>query len=207
MAKNPKIKRAGIADAKIKHNNPELKGLEQEYMRKREAFLKRAKRANAAGMKGIDKFLRGGYLYRPTLTDVKKLSYNRKGGLDVYERDLRRRIQELQDWEDEGLASIQAQLRKRSEMNKRIAKTLRENGYDNITGASIKKLGELMDAMRNRYGRKLAGQGGSDPIVEFFDTLTANARRKSVNTLIDLWEKYRDNDYQPPDENMELFRS
>ena len=57
--------------------------------------------------------------------------------------------------------------------------------------------------MRNRYGSK---NPVSEEQAEFFDSLKYNTKRKSTQTLVDLWEDYVNNDYAPDESNIDLFR-
>lgn len=175
-----------------------------EYSKLRSAFLKRAERAEKAGITEASIYLKGGYSYMPTLKEIKKLPYLKGATDEVLTRDLQFRINQLKGWIEGGTVSLKAYKERALERDKKIIKSLKEAGYKHISKTNLKKFGAFMDEMRRRYGKKLRY---SDVMAEFFDNLTYNTKRQSLDKILELWEEFERNGYKPPDENIDLFRS
>lgn len=190
--------------AKINSLTHEDKAAQKEYMRMRAAFMKRAKRAQAAGMKEASIYLKGGYAYLPSITEIKKLPYLTGANADVYKRDLSRRLEITERLLSTGTASLKAYRARQRERDAAIINTLHDNGYEHISKSNLKKFGQFMDAMREQYGKRLPN---SEQMAEFFDSLKYNTKRKSLDYILDLWGEFESNGYEPDPDNYDLFRS
>lgn len=87
-------------------------------------------------------------------------------------------------------------------INEKIVKSLKESGFEHIPKSQLKKFGRFMDQMRKQYGKKIPD---SDTMVEFFNNLSYATKRKSLKTIVNLWEEYKNNGYQPTYGSQDLF--
>ena len=178
------------------------KELRKEYTRLRDIFQKRVKRAVKAGYKEANPYLKGNFAYVPTLKERKDLPYLKGASPEVLLRDLQFRVNELTRLVKENVASIRARRIELSERDTAVLKALTNAGYKHITRSTLIKFGKFMDVMRIQYGKKLPN---SETMVEFFDKLKYNTKRKSTLALVELWEDYKKNGYEPDDGNQDLF--
>lgn len=177
---------------------------QKEYMRLREMFLKRAKRAEQAGVKEASIYLKGGYAYLPSLSEIKKLPYLQGENKEVMQRDLKRRLEIVSDLLTSGTVSLEARRAKQRERDEAVVKALKQSGYEHISRTNLKKFGQFMDAMRERYGKRLPN---SDIMAEFFDNLKYNAKRKSLDYILEIWGDFEENGFEADPGNYDLFRS
>lgn len=178
------------------------KELRKEYTRLRDIFQKRVKRASSAGYKQAQPYLKGNFAYVPTLKERKDLPYLKGASPEVLLRDLQFRVKELTRLVGEKVVSISGYRKKISERDKAVLTALRNAGYEHITKSTLGKFGNFMDAMRDKYGKKLPN---SEEMVEFFDNLKYNTKRKSTEDLVKLWEDFEKNGYEPDNGNQDLF--
>lgn len=94
------------------------------------------------------------------------------------------------------------ELAREKSINKKIVESLKKSGYEHISQSQLKKFGQFMDAMRDKYGKKLPN---SETMAEFFDSLKYNTKRKSTEDLVKLWEDFEENGYEPDNGNQDLF--
>ena len=180
----------------------EYRELRKEYTKYRDIFQKRVKRSSAAGYKQAKPYLKGEYAYQPTLKEMQNLPYIKKYGKDVQYRDLQMRVKELKRLVTEGVASIFRQRAIVRERDQAVLGALSKAGYSHITRSTLVSFGRFMDRMRDQYGKKLPN---SEEMVEFFDSLKYNTKRKSTEFLVQLWEDYQKNGYEPDNGSQDLF--
>lgn len=156
--------------------------------------------------------------YYPTLSSrrTNPPNYLKGASAEVFHRDLIRLAQTLTDLiprrDTSGkmivselgysLPSKEYERERQKLINKKIVKSLKESGYEHIPQSQLKKFGRFMDQMRKQYGKKIPD---SDTMAEFFNNLTYATKRKSLNTIVSLWEEYKNNGYQPTYGSQDLF--
>lgn len=178
------------------------KEMRKEYTKLRDIFQKRVKRAAAQGYRQAAPYLKGNYGYIPTLKEQAQLPYLKNVGPEVKNRDLEFRLNELRRLVSEGVSSIRRQVQLSRERDTAVIQALRNAGYEHITQSTLKSFGRFMDQMREQYGKRLPN---SEEMAEFFDSLKYNTKRKSTSYLVQLWEDYKNNDYEPDNGNVDLF--
>lgn len=178
------------------------KEMRKEYTKLRDIFQKRVKRAAAQGYRQALPYLKGNYAYIPTLKEQAQLPYLKNVGPEVKNRDLEFRLNELRRLVSEGVSSIRRQVQLSRERDTAVIQALRNAGYEHITQSTLKSFGRFMDQMREQYGKRLPN---SEEMAEFFDSLKYNTKRKSTPYLVQLWEDYKNNDYEPDNGNVDLF--
>lgn len=156
--------------------------------------------------------------FYPKLTERRRNppEYLKGASAEVFHRDLIRLAQTLTDLiprRDQSGKMIVSELgynlpskeyeRERQKLiNEKIVKSLKESGFEHIPKSQLKKFGRFMDAMRKQYGKKIPD---SDTMAEFFNNLTYSTKKKSLKTIVDLWEEYKNNGYQQPNGGEDLF--
>lgn len=183
--------------------------LRKEFTTLRDIFQKRIKRLAAAGDKRASAFLNGPAAI-PTLKELAAKPYMKNASPGMMHEAVLRETEQLINLVGptsgtvaRGATSIIGLRKQRKERDNALVKKLRESGYEHISKSTIKKFGQFMEEMRNRYGSK---NPVSEEQAEFFDSLKYNTKRKSTQTLVDLWEDYVNNDYAPDESNIDLFR-
>ncbi len=182
----------------------EEKAIRKEYTRLRDIFQKRIKRALKHGLKEAKLYEKGQYGYIPTLKERLDLPYLRGQNKEVLFRDLEFRVEELTRLVNEGIGSLSRSAELTRERDKAVLKALSNAGYSHITISTLKHFGRFMDAMRKQYGKKIRN---SEEMVEFFDSLKYNTKRKSTAFLVQLWEDYIKNGIEPDYGGQDLFNS
>lgn len=182
----------------------EERAIRKEYIRLRDIFQKRIKRASKQGLKEAKLYEKGKYGYIPTLKERLDLPYLQGQDKEVLDRDLEFRVAELTRLVNEGIGSLSRSAELTMERDKAVLKALSNAGYDRITRSTLKNFGRFMDAMRQQYGKKLRN---SEEMVEFFDSLKYNVKRKSTAFLLELWKEYCANGMEPDYGNQDLFYS
>lgn len=191
------------------------KELRSYYSDLRDIFKKQITRLSQKSPEQARKYQPGGPLYFGTLAERKQLPYLRGQSSEVLRRDLERATKELSEliiqrdisgkiitdtgYNVPSIAFRKAQARER---NKAMITALHSAGYEHINKSTLKNFGRFMDQMRLQYGRKLPN---STLMVEFFDSLKYNTKRKSVSFIAELWEDYKNNGYEPDNGNEDLF--
>ena len=190
------------------------------YTSLRDIFHKQIKRLEKVYPEKARPYLKGGLEYMPTLGEHPSLKYLKGSNKEVLHRDLIMRIKllteltrrdnlgDLGGYEKPSILGIRA-INKSKEKRLLFAlrdaktiKTLNEHGYSHITKSTLKNFGRFMDQMRQQYGKRLPN---SEEMAEFFDSLKYNTKRKSTSFLVQLWEDYKNNDYEPDNGNVDLF--
>ena len=182
----------------------EERAIRKEYTKLRGIFQKRIKRAVKQGLKEAKLYDKGEYGYVPKLAELPELPYLQGQNKDVLFRDLQFRLQELKRLVGEGIGSLSRSSLLTKERDAAVLKALSNAGYSHITRSTLKNFGRFMDAMREQYGKKLPN---SDEMVEFFDRLKYNTKRKSTAFLIQIWEEYSENGMEPDYGSQDLFYS
>ena len=191
------------------------KELRSYYSDLRDIFKKQITRLSQKSPEQARKYQPGGPLYFGTLAERKQLPYLRGQSSEVLRRDLERATKELSEliiqrdisgkiitdtgYNVPSIAFRKAQARERNEA---MITALHSAGYEHISKSTLKNFGRFMDQMRLQYGRKLPN---STLMVEFFDSLKYNTKRKSVSFIAELWEDYKNNGYEPDNGNEDLF--
>lgn len=156
--------------------------------------------------------------FYPKLSDrrTNPPEYLKGASAEVFHRDLIRLAQTLTDLiprrDPSGkmivselgynLPSKEYERERKKLINEKIVKSLKESGFEHIPKSQLKKFGRFMDAMRKQYGKKIPD---SDTMAEFFNNLTYSTKKKSLKTIVDLWEEYKNNGYQQPNGSEDLF--
>ena len=184
--------------------------LRKEYTTLRDIFQKRIKRLAATGHKTAVAMTTGPAKI-PTLKELAAKPYmiNASPGM-MHEAVLRETEQLINllgptsGTVGSGSLSIIGLRKQRRERDSAIVEKLRESGYEHISKSNLKKFAQFMEEMRSRYGNK---NPVSEEQAEFFDSLKYNTKKKSTQTIVDLWEDYVNNDYAPDESNIDLFRT
>lgn len=154
----------------------------------------------------------GGYLYQPKVKEI-HAQYGVYGA-EAVRREMQFRIVDMLNWtspvEVEGYRrpSLKSYAKDRRIKEKALEsalksiQTLRGRGYEHIKKSTIKKFGQFMDQMRVQYGKKLKN---SEEMVEFFDSLKYNTKRKSTQFIVNLWKEFEKNGYEADESNYDLF--
>ena len=187
---------------------PELR---KEYTTLRDIFQKRIGRLAKAGSVKAQPYITGGYAAFPTLKQLAKA----RGMQDqnILQAALLREVESLTNLlgqrtrtnaiEPRTLSLIGLRKQKKLQ-NTKILESLHEAGYENISQSTLKNFGNFMDRMREQYGRKLPN---SEEMVEFFDSLKYNTKRRSTDFIVNLWQEFESNGYEPNYGNQSLFSS
>lgn len=183
--------------------------LRKEFTTLRDIFQKRIKRLAATGNKQANAMLKGPAAI-PTLKELANKPYMKNATPSMLHDAVLRETEQLinligptSGTVAAGVPSIIGLRKQRKERDNAMVEKLREAGYEHISKTNLKKFGQFMDEMRSRYGAK---NPVSEEQAEFFDSLKYNTKRKSTQTLVDLWEDYVNNDYAPDESNVDLFR-
>lgn len=189
-----------------------LKQTTTYYSNLRDIFQKQIGRFATKYPEQAQIYQSGGYAFQPKVKDIQ--SQYGVYGAEVVRRELQFRIMDMLNWtspvEVEGykrpaLKSYAKDRRikeKALESALKSIQTLRGRGYEHIQKSTIKKFGRFMDKMREMYGKKLPN---SEEMVEFFDSLKYNTKRKSTQFVVDLWKEFEENGYEPDYGNQDLF--
>ena len=190
------------------------KELRSYYSNLRDIFQKQIKRYAVKYPEQAAKYQKGGFLYYPTIAERKKLPYLKNQSEEVQRRDLIRASKELSQLTLQrqngkiltdvlyNVPSVAFRKAKAKERDSAIVNTLHEHGYEHISKSTLKNFGKFMDEMRSQYGKKLPN---STLMAEFFDNLKYNTKRKSTSFVVELWEDYKNNGYQPSYGSEDLF--
>ena len=100
------------------------------------------------------------------------------------------------------IPSVSYQRQVRKERDEAMVNALHNAGYEHIQKSTLKNFGRFMDAMREKYGKKLKQ---SIIIAEFFDNLKYNVKKKATADLVSLWQEFEENGYKPDSDNVNLF--
>lgn len=188
------------------------------YTTVRDVFQKQLKRFAQRDPGRAAIYQPGGMRYFPTLTEqrTKPAPYMRGQSPEVYRRELVRMAQELTELTprkntrtgyfetSSGLfiPSVSYQRQVRKERDEAMVNALHNAGYEHIQKSTLKNFGRFMDAMREKYGKKLKQ---SIIIAEFFDNLKYNVKKKATADLVSLWQEFEENGYKPDSDNVNLF--
>ena len=191
------------------------KELRSYYSDLRDIFKKQITRLAQRSPEQARKYQPGGPLYFGTLAERKKLKYLQGQSPEVLRRDLERATKELSELiiqrdksgkikTDTGynVPSIAFRKAQQKERDTAMIKALHNAGYEHISKSTLRNFGRFMDQMRMQYGKKLPN---STLLVEFFDSLKYNTKRKATQDIVDLWQEFEKNGYEPNDENEDLF--
>ena len=176
------------------------------YSNLRTIFNKRIKRAIKQGIPGVGAYAQGGPMFFPKLNN--RFVARGEQGLSVEDMHLALQydVKELVNLLSEDIynepLSISGFKRREREMQSKMISSLHDSGYKNISKTTLSNFGRFMEAMREQYGKK---RPPSEEMAEFFNSLKYNTKRKGTRTIIELWEDYVKNGYQPSDANADLF--
>ena len=176
------------------------------YSELRTIFNKRIERAVKAGMGAARAYDVGVFKSFPVLA----LRFTAEGEQGITNEDKRLALQydikELVNLMTGGGGAAPLSLAQAREFAKareeQIVDSLHEAGYDRISKSTLKGFGRFMDQMRAQYGRKLPN---SEEMAEFFNSLKYNTKRRSTQFIVDLWEDFKNNGYEPDNGNIDLF--
>lgn len=179
--------------------------LRSTYSNLRTIFNKRVGRAIEAGISSAKPYGPGGSREFPLIKDL----FTSKAERGLSESDKMRgfayNIKELINLLQGGVAqpiSIKQVREEAKSRDEQMVKTLKSVGYEHIPKTTLKNFGRFMDAMRKQYGRKLPN---SAEMVEFFDSLKYNTKRRSTEYIVNLWREFERNGYQSDNGNEDLF--
>ena len=191
------------------------KELRSYYSDLRDIFKKQITRLAQKFPEQARKYQPGGPLYFGTIAERKQLKYLQGQSPEVLRRDLERATKELSELiiqrdksgeikTDTGynIPSIAFKKAQAKERNDAMINALHSAGYEHISKSTLKNFGRFMDRMRQQYGKKLPN---STLVVEFFDSLKYNTKRKATQDLVNLWQEFEKNGYEPNDGNEDLF--
>ena len=191
------------------------KELRAYYSDLRDIFKKQITRLAQKFPSEAKNYQPGGPLYFGTLAERKQLKYLQGQSPEVLRRDLERATKELSELiiqrdklgkikTDTGynVPSIAFRKAQAKERNEAMIKALHSAGYEHISRSTLKNFGRFMDQMRIQYGKKLPN---SELMAEFFDSLKYNTKKRATSELVQLWEEFQKNGYEPNDGNEDLF--
>lgn len=190
--------------------------LRSYYTRVRDIFRKQIKRLAKTNPKKAEIYTEEKFYPKLSSRRTNPPEYLKGADAEVFHRDLIRLAQTLTDLiprRDQSGKMIVSELgynlpskeyeRERQKLiNEKIVKSLKESGFEHIPKSQLKKFGRFMEAMRKQYGKKIPD---SDTMAEFFNNLTYSTKKKSLKTIVDLWEEYKNNGYQQPNGSEDLF--
>ena len=189
-----------------------LKQTTTYYSNLRDIFQKQIYRFSTKYPEMASIYQKGGYAFQPLVKDIQKQFSGY--GAEAVRREMQFRIMDMLNWtspvEVEGYKrpALKSYARDRRVKEKALEsalksiQTLRGRGYEHIKKSTIKKFGQFLDQMRLQYGKKLKN---SEEMVEFFDSLKYNTKRKSTQFIVDLWKEFEKNGYEADESNYDLF--
>lgn len=187
------------------------KELRKYYSSLRDIFQKQTKRLESVSPKEAKAFRPGGISYFGTIAEQKEKvstaeelrrmlikSAQALEGLTITRTKTGRIVTDT----SYSVPSLAFKKAKISARDQAVLDSLHNSGFEHISKSTLKAFGNFMDEMRKQYGKRLPD---SIIVAEFFDSLKYNSKTKGTSFLMDMWEDFKNNGYNPPKEQVNLF--